>query len=169
MGRTESLIRCLVMSPDTLLQSDTSPRTFDGTMLANGTPLAASIPNGGSPAAISLPGLVTGNTGSGLTSSQAGSAVNDFAVHQSSYIVNHTGGTTGVVSANNRNDTIIYNSPGNYIWGGLDRLIWNGTQTPVGAPPAQHVARYIQTLRQAATAAGGNASLPQPQLWAACL
>lgn len=141
----------------------------DGTVLANGTALAAAIPTGGSPAAFALPGLVVGNTVSGLTSSQAGSAATDFAVNQSSYIVNHNGGSAGAVSTNSRHDTIIYNSPGNYIWGSLDRLIWSGTQTPVSATPAQHVARYVQTLRQAATIAGGNPSLPQPQLWAACL
>jgi hypothetical protein len=141
----------------------------DGTVLANGTPLAACIPNGGAPAAFALPGFVFGNTQTGLSASQANSQAADFTVNQSCYIVSHTGGTAGDVATNTRSDTIIYNSPGNYIWGGLDRLIWNGIQTPSASTPAQHVGRYIQTLRQAVTAGTNGTYLPQPQLWAACL
>ena len=50
--------------------------------------------------------------------------------------------------ANTRNDTIIYSSPTNYVWGGVDRLVWCGSQTPSGAPTAEHVGRYVQTIRQ---------------------
>jgi hypothetical protein len=141
----------------------------DGTVLADGTPLGASIPSGGAPAAVTLPGMVTGSTQTGLTTSQAGSQITDFAVNQSSYIVSHNGGTNGTVIANVRADTIIYGSPGNYVWGGLDRLVWTGTQTPTAATPAQHVGRYIQTLRQSASTGSSGQFLPQPQLWAACI
>ena len=37
------------------------------------------------------------------------------------------------------------------------------------ATAAQHVGRYIQTVRQAATTGSNGSFLPQPQLWAACL
>ena len=106
-----------------------------GTVLADGTPLAAAIPTGGGPSTLTLPGFVVGNTLSGLTTSQGSSQSTDFAVNQSSYIVNHSGGTNGTVISNARVDTIIYSSPGDYIWGGLDRLIWAGTQTPSAADP----------------------------------
>ncbi len=141
----------------------------DGTLLADGTPLAAAIPTGGAPVAFVLPGFVLGNSPSGATTSQGASQTTDFAVNQSSYIVNHTGGSNGAVIANVRADTIIYSSPGNYVWGGLDRLVWVGTQTPTAATPAQHVARYVQTLRQSATVGSNGQFLPQPQLWAACI
>ncbi len=140
-----------------------------GTLLHDGTPLAAAIPTGGGPAPYVLPGVVAGNTLSGLTTSQGSSQTTDFAVSQSSYVVNHNGGMAGSVVANVRADTIIYNSPGNYIWGGLDRLIWAGTQTPSATTAAQHVGRYIQTLRQAATIGSNGQPLPQPQLWGACI
>ena len=141
----------------------------DGTVLSDGTPLAASIPTGGAPVAFVLPGFVAGNTPSGLTTSQGASQPTDFSVNQSSYIVNHSGGANAAVITNVRSDTIIYSSPGNYVWGGLDRLIWVGTQTPTAATPAQHVGRYIQTLRQSATAGANGQFLPQPQLWGACI
>ncbi len=140
-----------------------------GTVLADGTPLAAAIPTGGGPSTLTLPGFVVGNTLSGLTTSQGSSQSTDFAVNQSSYIVNHSGGTNGTVISNARVDTIIYSSPGEYIWGGLDRLIWAGTQTPSAATPAQHVGRYIQTVRQATTTGSNGSYLPQPQLWGACI
>jgi hypothetical protein len=140
-----------------------------GTALPDGTPLAAAIPTGGAPGSLALPGFVIGNTQSNLTTSQGSSQVSDFAVNQSSYIVSHSGGANGAVIANVRADTIIYSSPGNYVWGGLDRLVWTGTQTPTAATPAQHVSRYIQTLRQTPTSATNGTFLPQPQLWAACL
>jgi hypothetical protein len=141
----------------------------DGTVLSNGTSLAAAIPAGGGPASFVLPGFVVGNTPSGLTASQGASQATDFAVSQSSYIVNHSGGPNAGVIANVRADTIIYNSPGNYIWGGIDRLIWAGTQTPTAATPAQHVGRYIQTLRNVARVDANGNFLPQPQLWGACI
>ncbi len=141
----------------------------DGTSLTDGTPLGSSIPGGAGPARLTLPGMVFGNTLSGLTKSQGSSSTTDFAVEQSSYIVNHNGGTSGSVASTSRIDTIIYASPNNYIWGGLDRLVWAGVQTPTAATPAQHVGRYIQTIRQAATTGSSGQLLPQPQLWAACL
>jgi hypothetical protein len=141
----------------------------DGTTLADGTPLAAGVPTGGAPVSFVLPGLVSGHTSSSVTTSLGSSQATDFAVSQSSYIVNHAGGQNGAVIANVRADTIIYSSPGNYVWGGLDRLVWAGTQTPSAATAAQHVGRYIQTLRQSATKDAGGRFLPQPQLWAACI
>lgn len=140
----------------------------DGTQLTDGTPLGTSIAGGNGPSRLALPGIVTGNSLASLTASKGSSAASDFAVQQSAYIVNHSGGTQGTVATNSRNDTIIYASPGNYIWGGLDRLLWSGTQAPSATNPTQHVARYIQTARQAANTSG-QTLLPQPQLWAACL
>jgi hypothetical protein len=83
--------------------------------------------------------------------------------------VNHTGGTSGSVSTNTRADTIIYNSPDNFIWGGLDRLLWAGIQTGSPSSPAQHVGRYIQTVRQSVGTSSTGVALPQPQLWSACM
>jgi hypothetical protein len=142
---------------------------IDGTTLPNGTSLVDAIPGGGSPSSFVLPGLVVGSNGASDETSQGASEPTDFAVSRSAYIVNHTGGTSGVVSTNSRNDTIIYNSPNNYIWGGLDRLLWVGVQTPSASTPAQHVGRYIQTIRQSVGTNSSGQSLPQPQLWAACL
>ena len=141
----------------------------DGTVLSDGTPLGSSNPTGGSPSSLCLPGLVVGNTLSSLTTSQGSSQADDFAVSQSSYIVGHNGGPNAAVVANSRTDTIIYNSPGTYVWGGIDRLIWAGIQTPTASTPAQHVGRYIQTLRQVARNDANGQALPQPQLWAACM
>lgn len=142
----------------------------DGTTAPDGTPLASIIPAGGAPGAVYLPGLVCGSSPTAAEFSQAASTASDFAVLHSSYVVNHAGGPTGgVVATNQRSDTIIYNSPNNYIWGGLDRLQWNGTQTPDATKPAQHVARYVQAIRATAgTDSSGNA-LPQPQVWGACI
>ncbi len=139
-----------------------------GTVLNDGTPLAAAVPTGGGPAAFVLPGFITGNTQAGNTTSQGASQSSDFAVTQSSYIVNHSGGPSNVIT-NVRSDTIIYNSPGSYVWNGLDRLIWAGTQTPSATAAAQHVGRYIQTLRQAANTDASGSFLPQPQMWGACI
>jgi hypothetical protein len=141
----------------------------DGTSLHDGTPLSNAIPGGGGPANNFLPGIVAGNSTQSIEVSQTGSQPGDFAVLHSSYIVNHTGGPTGgAVSANSRNETIIYNSPNNYVWGGLDRLLWCGIQSQAGSP-AQHVGRYVQTIRQSIGTDASGKALPQPQLWAACL
>jgi hypothetical protein len=141
----------------------------DGTTLPDGTPLSNGIPGGGSPASNYLPGIVIGNSKSSVEVSQTGSQSSDFAVNHSSYVVNHTGGPTGAVISNARNDTIIYNSPANFVWGGIDRLVWCGTQTPTGVAAAEHVARYVQTIRQNYTLDSSGKPLPQPYLWAACL
>ena len=140
----------------------------DGTTLPNGTSLADAIPRGTGPASLTLPGVVTGHSGVGTTVSQAGSQSADFSAHHTSYIVDHNGGSSAVI-ANARSDTIIYNSPANYVWAGLDRLIWAGIQTPAGSPSAQHVARYVQTVRQTVATDETGKALPQPELWAACL
>jgi len=140
----------------------------DGTTLPNGTSLADAIPRGTGPASLTLPGVVTGHSGVGTTVSQAGSQSVDFSAHHTSYIVDHNGGSSAVI-ANTRSDTIIYNSPANYVWAGLDRLIWAGVQTPTGSPSAQHVARYVQTVRQTVATDETGKALPQPELWAACL
>ncbi len=139
-----------------------------GTILSDGTPLASAIPTGGGPSAFALPGIVVGNTPSNISTSQSASQSTDLAVTHSSYIVNHNGGP-GYVIANQRADTIIYNSPGSFVWGGLDRLIWAGTQTPTAGAPAQHVGRYMQTIRAAAATGSNGSFLPQPQLWGACI
>jgi len=142
----------------------------DGTTLPDGTSLADAIPGGAGPAEMALPGVVVGNSKVSAEVSQGASQATDFAVSRSAYIVNHTGGPmTGSVSANARTDTIIYNSPNNYIWGGLDRLLWCGVQTGSATTPAQHVGRYIQTIRQSVGTNSAGTALPQPQLWATCL
>ena len=141
----------------------------DGTTLPNGASLAVAVPNGTGPASLNLPGVVVGNSGLSLEASQGSSQASDFAILHTSYIVNHNGGSTGSVSAASRNDIIIYNSPNNYIWGGVDRLIWSGTQTPNAATPAQHVARYMQAIRATIGTDASGKPLPQPQVWAACL
>jgi len=141
----------------------------DGTTLPNGAALADSIPTGANPSTFALPSIAVGNSPLGAVVSQAGSQSTDFAVSHSSYIVNHNGGTSGSVTSNSRTDTIIYNSPNNYIWGGLDRLVWAGIQTPTASTPAQHVGRYVQALRQSIGLAANGTALPQPAIWAACL
>jgi hypothetical protein len=142
----------------------------DGTTLRDGTALANAIPGGGSPANNYLPGIIVGNSSFSSETSQSVSQPTDFAVSHSSYIVGHVGGPTGgAVIANTRADTIIYNSPANFVWGGVDRLLWCGTQTPSGAPPAEHVGRYVQTIRQNVGLDSTGRPLPQPNLWAACL
>ena len=141
----------------------------DGTVLPNGVPLGDCIPDGGGPASISLPGMVSGHSGRGLVVSQAGSTATDLSTFHVSYLVNHDGGPATVIS-NSRSDTIIYNSPGSFVWSGLDRLVWAGVQSPAGVPAAQHVARYVQSIRQtAASDANGEPLKPQPEIWAACL
>ena len=142
----------------------------DGTTLSNGTALADAIPNGAGPASLTLPGLVVGNNQQSAEVSQGSSEPTDLSVFRTAYIVNHTGGpTTGAVSSNARADTIIYNSPNNYIWGGLDRLLWCGVQTGSASTPAQHVGRYVQTIRQSVGTNSSGVALPQPQMWAGCL
>ena len=138
----------------------------DGTTLVDGTPLASAVPSTAS--SISLPGLVVGNTPTGSAVSMGASDPSDSAVSQSAYIVTHNGGTSRVIT-NQRVDTVILGSPSNYIWGGLDRLLWAGTRSPAGTGVAQHVARYVQTVRMSATAGVNGSYLLQPQLWAACL
>jgi hypothetical protein len=140
----------------------------DGTTLANGTPLSDTIPGGGGPTGNYLPGIVVGNSAQSAEFSQNGSQSTDFAVVHSSYVVNHSAGSAGVI-ANNRTDTIIYNSPANYVWGGVDRLLWCGTQTPNGFGTTEHVGRYVQTIRQAIGNGSNGKPLPQPNLWSACL
>jgi hypothetical protein len=142
----------------------------DGTSLPDGTALANAIPGGGSPANNYLPGVVVGNSGVSAEASQNGSQGSDFAVSHFSYIVNHSGGPAGgAVIANTRNDTIIYSSPANFVWGGIDRLLWCGSQTPGGTAAAEHVGRYVQTIRQNYSLDSSGKPLPQPNLWAACL
>jgi hypothetical protein len=142
----------------------------DGTSLPDGTALANAIPGGCGPANNYLPGIVVGNSAISAEASQNGSQGTDFAVSHYSYIVNHTGGPTGgAVIANTRNDTIIYNSPANFVWGGIDRLLWCGSQTPSGTAAAEHVGRYVQTIRQNYSLDSSGKPLPQPNLWAVCL
>jgi len=141
----------------------------DGTTLTDGSSLAVAVPLGNGPPTLSLPGVVVGSSGLSAEISQGGSQPTDFAVLHTSYLVNHNGGSSGFVSTNSRTDTLIYNSPNNYVWGALDRLLWAGIQTPSAATPAQHVARYVQTVRIAAATDSTGKPLPQPQLWAACL
>jgi hypothetical protein len=141
----------------------------DGATLPDGTSLANAVPGGIGPAGNFLPGFVSGNSKQSVEISQNGSQGDDFAVLHSSYIVNHTGGPTGgAVVSNSRTDTIIYNSPNNCVWGGVDRLLWCGVQANATAR-AEHVGRYVQTVRQSSGSDSSGKPLPQPHLWAACL
>jgi hypothetical protein len=141
----------------------------DGTTLPDGTCLSNGIPGGDGPANNFLPGIVAGNSAISAEFAQTGSQPTDYAVIHSSYIVNHAGGPANAeVIANSRVDTIIYNSPNSFVWGGIDRLIWSGTQTPSGSPPTQHVGRYVQTIRNGWSADASGKPLPQPQLWSGC-
>jgi hypothetical protein len=160
----------IIQNPSTWNVPLTKPVKWivDGTTLADGSSLSSAIPTGTNPATLSLPGIVQGYSTSGTEFSKASSTTSDFAVLHTSYIVSHAGGTPSVI-ANNRADTVIYNSPNNYVWAGLDRLVWAGTQTPNGTAAAQHVARYFQTIRQSIGTNSSGAPLPQPQLWSACL
>jgi len=142
----------------------------DGTTLPDGTSLSNGIPGGDGPANNFLPGIIAGNSTISAEFAQTGSQPTDYAVVHSSYIVDHAGGAANAeVIANSRVDTIIYNSPNSFVWGGIDRLIWSGTQTPSGSPPTQHVGRYIQTIRCGLGTDASGRPLPQPQLWSACL
>ncbi len=50
------------------------------------------------------------------------------------------------------------------------RLLWCGSQTPTGTAAAEHVGRYVQTIREnIGLDSSGREPLPQPNLWAACL
>lgn len=140
----------------------------NGTKLASGASLADTIPTGTVPTSVALPGVVVGYGAMGATVSQAQSQTTDLAALHTSYIVNHSNGNASVIS-NARSDTIIYNSPANFVWSGLDRLVWAGTSTPNSSAPAQHVGRYVQTVRQVAANASTGKAYAQPELWAACL
>ncbi len=140
----------------------------DGTVTSTGSVLGDAIPTGTGPSTIILPGVVVGHTGQSVSVSQGQSQTTDFSTLHTSLIVNHNGGSASVL-ANSRSDTIIYNSPANFVWGGLDRIIWSGISTPDSANPAQHVARYVQTVRQVVATDANGAPYPQPELWTACL
>ncbi len=140
----------------------------NGTTTSTGVALGSCIPGGAVPAAISLPGLVVGHSPNSITVSKNRSQTTDLAAFQSACIVNHDGGTSAVIT-NARTDTIIYASPGDFVWNGLDRLVWAGRGTPSASQPAQHVARYVQTVRQGVYTAADGTIPPQPELWAACL
>jgi len=140
---------------------------IDGTTLADGSPLGDAIPNGVNSSGVLLPSTVTGFGPTGAMFSQGNSQPTDFAVLHASYVVNHTGGNSQTVIANSRTDTIVNQSPLNHIWGGFDRLVWNGTESPSAGSPSRHIGRYVQTIRQAVgTDTGGN-PLPQPLMWSA--
>ena len=140
----------------------------DGTTTSTGTVLGSCIPNGANPSVISLPGVVWGHSSTSATVSRGRSASSDLAAFQTACIINHDGGGPQVLT-NARTDTILYATPGNFVWGGLDRLVWAGRGTPDAKAPAQHVARYVQTVRQGVYTNADGTSPPQPELWAACI
>jgi hypothetical protein len=141
---------------------------IDGTTTANGAVLGDCIPNGTIPTSIILPGLVVGHSPTSAVVSRGRSRHGDLAAFHTSYIVNHDGGAATVL-ANNRTDTLVFASPANFIWGGIDRLVWVGKGTPDAAAPAQHVARYVQAIRQSVYKNSDGTHPPQPEIWAACL
>jgi len=136
-----------------------------GTMLSGGSALGDAIPTGGSPSGIVLPATVTGFGTTGAIFSQGNSQPTDFAVLHASYVVNHLGGATQSIISNSRTDTIINQSPFNNVWGGFDRLVWSGTQTPSASSPSKHVGRYTQTIRQTVGTNNAGIPLPQPLMW----
>lgn len=140
----------------------------DGTTTTAGAVLGSCIPAGTIPTVISLPGVVEGHSSNSITVSKGRSQSTDLAAFQTACIVNHDGGSPTVMT-NARTDTIIYGTPGNFVWNGLDRLVWAGRGTPSATQPAQHVARYVQTVRQGVFTAADGTIPPQPELWAACL
>lgn len=140
----------------------------DGTTTTGGTALGSCIPTGTNPGAFSLPGVVVGHSSNSVTVSKGRSQSTDLAAFQTACVVNHDGGPSTVMT-NARTDTIIYASPGNFVWNGLDRLIWAGRGTPSATQPTQHVARYAQTIRAGVYTAPDGTIPPQPELWAACL
>jgi hypothetical protein len=157
-------------SPDTWQVSLTKRVKWivDGTVTSTGTSLGSCIPNGYTPAGLHLPGVVVGHTTTSATVSRGRSQANDLSAFQAACVFNHDGGTATVLSTA-RTDTLIYSSPASFIWGGLDRLVWAGKSTPSATAPAQHVARYIQSVRQTVHTATDGTSPAQPELWAACI
>jgi len=140
----------------------------DGTVTSTGVALGSCIPNGTNPSGTQLPGIVVGHSPTSATVSRGHSQTNDLAAFQASCIFNHEGGSATVL-ATARTDTIVYSSPANFIWGGLDRLVWAGKSTPDASKPTQHVARYVQSIRQTVHTNSDGTSPAQPELWAACI
>lgn len=140
----------------------------DGTTTANGAVLGDCIPGGTIPTHVVLPGVVVGHSSTSASVSRGRSQTNDLTTFHTSCLINHDGGSATVL-ANARTDTLVFNSPANFVWGGVDRLVWVGKSTPDAAAPAQHVGRYVQTIRQTVYADAEGVSPPQPELWAACL
>lgn len=160
----------VLQSPDTwgVVLTKRVKWIVDGTTTVSGASLGDCIPSGTIPTQVILPGIVVGHSSTSAAVSRGRSQTNDLAALHTSYIVNHDGGTPTVL-ANARTDTLVFNSPANFIWGGVDRLVWVGKSTPNAAAPAQHVGRYIQTIRQVVSTDANGVSPPQPELWAACL
>jgi hypothetical protein len=140
---------------------------IDGTTLSNGSPLGDSIPTGQNSSGVILPAAVTGLGTTGSIFSQGNSQPTDFAVLHASYVVSHTGGSIQSIISNSRTDTIISQSPYNYVWSGYDRLVWNGSQSPSATSPSKHVGRFVQTIRQTVGTNSAGAPLPQPLMWSA--
>ncbi len=142
---------------------------IDGTTLPDGTPLADGIPSGTVVTGFVLPGTVSGTSGTGVAISQSNSQSTDFSVAHTSYSVNHTGGAALSVISNSRSDTIISQSPNNHVWSGIDRLVWNGSQTFSAANPSKHIGRFVQAVRQGFGSGSSGAALPQPLMWSGYL
>ena len=140
----------------------------DGTTTASGAVLGDCIPTGTIPTGTILPGIVVGHSSTSASVSRGRSQTGELAALHTSYIVNHDGGAATVLT-NSRTDTLVFNSPANFVWGGLDRLVWVGKSTPNATAPAQHVGRYVQTVRQVVATDADGVSPAQPELWAACL
>jgi hypothetical protein len=140
----------------------------DGTTTASGAVLGDCIPTGTIPTGTILPGIVVGHSSTSASVSRGRSQTGELAALHTSYIVNHDGGAATVLT-NSRTDTLVFNSPANFVWGGLDRLVWVGKSMPNATAPAQHVGRYVQTVRQVVATDADGVSPAQPELWAACL
>lgn len=138
---------------------------IDGTLLTDGAPLADAVPMGSAISGMSLPGTSSGQGTTGSVISQSVSQSSDFSVSHNSYVVNHSGGAIQSVISNVRADTIITQDPANHVWAGVDRLVWNGTQTGSGSTPSKHIARYVQAIRQTVGSSSLGLPLPQPLMW----
>ena len=135
-----------------------------GTVLPDGTPLAAAIPTGGGPSTFCVAGLCGRQYPIG-----SHNIPGEFPIYRlcSQPVILHRQSQRRDerhchIERQGRHDHL--QQPRRLRLGRSRSLIWAGTQTPSAATPAQHVGRYIQTVRQASTTGSNGSYLPQPQL-----
>ncbi len=141
----------------------------DGTSLPDGTPLSNCDPGRRRPASNFLPGIVAGNSGQSIEVSQNGSQP---GILRSS--TRHTSSTILVAppaarSARTRATTRSSTTAPTTLSGVRSTGCCGAASRARPGSAAQHVGRYIQTIRQNIGTDSSGKPLPQPQLWAACL